>query len=371
MATHKKRIIMSVTDDLVTDQRVNKIATSLFNNGYDVLVVGRMLPYSVAIKRPYRVKRMRLLFKKTAMFYAEYNFRLFLLLLFSKADILLADDTDTILANYYASVLRHCPLVFDAHEMFPEVPELVGRDRVKRFWSRIEDKVFPKLKYCYTVCNSIADIYNDRYGINMRVVRNFPEASYCKVKNPDEKNSRKILLYQGAVNIGRGIEWIIDALPFIDNAVFYIAGDGDVTQQMKDYAAEKNLSDRVVFLGRIPLEDLNAITVKADMGMSLLANRGLNYYYSLPNRITDFVHAEIPVLATDFPEIHLVVKKYGIGELVSDHTPEVLAATIENALKKWDAFSPDERHKIFAKAKEELCWENEEKTLLSIFSEIM
>ena len=142
--THR-HIILSVTNDLVTDQRVHRSCTALCEAGYDVTLIGRRLPDSVPVKRQYRTIRMRLLFRKKAVFYAEYNFRLFLRLLFSRADAFYANDTDTLPANYFAAFLRRKPLFFDAHEMFPEVPELVGRPRVKHFWTRIEDYIFPNL----------------------------------------------------------------------------------------------------------------------------------------------------------------------------------------------------------------------------------
>ena len=76
---------------------------------------------------------MSLLFNKGFLFYAEYNFRLFFLLLFSKKDILLSNDADTLLANFLASKLQNKKLVFDSHELFSEVPELVEKPFVKSF----------------------------------------------------------------------------------------------------------------------------------------------------------------------------------------------------------------------------------------------
>ena len=366
-----KKVIVSVTDDLVTDQRVNRISQSLHNAGYNVLVTGRKFKNSKKLERPYAIKRFRLIFNKKAVFYAEYNIRLFFFQLFSKFDILLSNDTDTLLANYLVSKIRRKPFVFDAHEMFPEVPELVGRQKVKNTWTYIEYKIFPHLKYSYTVCQSIADIYNKKYGINMQVIRNVPFThNTSDAITIDEKENRHILLYQGAVNIGRGIEWIIDAMEYIDNAVFYIAGTGDIFCQMQKYVEQKQLQDKVIFLGRIPLETLSSITQNADLGMSLLENRGLNYYYSAPNRIADFIHAEVPVIATDFPEISKIVKQYSVGELVTDNSPQNLAKVINDALIKWENINKEEKHQIFAKAKADLCWENEEIKLLSIFNSI-
>ena len=381
----QRRIILSVTNDRVTDQRVHRSCTALSEAGYDVTLVGRRLPDSVPVERPYKTVRMRLLFRKKAVFYAEYTLRLFLRLLFSPTDAFYANDTDSLPANYLAAVLRRKPLFFDAHEMFPEVPELVGRPRVKRFWTRIEDRIFPRLcrshRAAVTVCQSIADIYRKRYGLNMRVVRNVPmsfpkyndAASQILASLPQDK---RILLYQGAVNVGRGIEWIMAAMPNLPECHLVIAGVGDTYLQLIAEAAKQGLKN-VTFLGRVEPATLHGLTAAASLGLSLLENRGLNYYYSLPNRIADFVQSEVPVLATDFPEIRRVVETYGIGTLVEpapfdvapQHStpldPHQMAQTLRHTLAEWDTLNPDERHHRFALAAADLTWENDKKTLLS------
>lgn len=383
MMMSRRRIILTVTNDLVTDQRVHRSCMALAEAGYDVTLVGRRLPESVAVQRPYRTVRMRLLFRRKAVFYAEYNCRLFFRLLFTGADAFYANDTDTLPAVWLAARLRRKPLFFDAHEMFPEVPELVGRPRVKRFWTRVEDFLFPKLRRpgcaAVTVCQSIADIYRERYGLEMKVVRNVPmtfptaggDASKLLSSVPE---GRRILLYQGAVNLGRGIEWMMDAMRYLPECEFVVVGTGDVFDDLRKRAEG---TDNVLFLGRVEPEVLRALTPMASLGISLLENRGLNYYYSLPNRLADFVQAGVPVLATDFPEIHRVVEGFGIGTLVppapfdaakglsEPPDPEQLARTVKETLEFWDALPADERARRFASAASELSFENDKKTLLS------
>lgn len=358
-----KRIIVSVINDLVTDHRVHKVCTTLHHAGYDVLLVGRLFRHSPKLDRVYKTRRMRLFFNNTAFFYAEYNIRLFFLLLFSRTDLYLSNDTDTLLANYLASSVRKKPLVFDAHEMFPEVPELVGRHRVKAIWSKLEDWIFPQLKHCYTVCRSIADLYNQRYGINMQVVRNIPFAQK-ETDTPKtlRKEGKHVLLYQGAVNVGRGIEWMIDAMPYLDDCLFYIAGSGKSLTEIRNRIKEKQVEDRVILLGQIPLEELSSYTRAADIGISLLANQGLNYYYALPNRIFDFIRADVPVIATDFPEIRRIIEAYQVGRLVDRYEPEYLANIVKEMLKE------EKNTAGFARANQELTWENESEVLLEIIN---
>ena len=355
-----KRIILSVTNDLNSDQRVLKVAHSCQKYGFDVLLIGRKLKKSAPLDLPFSYKRLRLIFNHSALFYAEFNIRLFFLLMFAKTDILLSNDTDTLLANYLVSKIRRKKLVFDAHELFPEVPELAHRPIVKRIWQKIEDWIFPHLKHCYTVCQSISDYYNKKYNIQMKVVRNVPYFSKYTDKKLLNYSNKKIILYQGALNVGRGLEWTIDAMPLVKSAVLVIIGDGDITHELKERVNHLNLTDKVFFLGRIAGSELHKYTPSADLGLCLLEHRGLNYYYALPNRIFDYLHAGVPILATDFPEIAQIVNTYKTGILVNHYEPEYLAKVINNFFSK----EFDTTH--FTETAEKFCWEKEEKILLEV-----
>ena len=369
-----KRILISVTNDLIADQRVGKVSASLQSYGYDVLLIGCIKKGRAPLKRPYQTFRFNLFFKKRFVFYLEYNLRLLFVLLFKRKDILLCNDTDALLANFIASKLCRVPLVFDAHELFPELPELVERPRVKRVWEKIEDLVFPHLKNSYTVCESIAEYYKQKYGITMGVVRNIPnkETTSAQIDNSQKRitdllpsaEGKKLLLYQGAVNVGRGVEWLINAMPYLDNCVLCICGDGDLLQKMQTLAKEKQLEDRVIFTGRLPFEELNQYTALADLGFVLLENMGLSYYYSLPNRIFDYMKYGVPVLASNFPEIALIVETYQTGKLISHYEPEYLAKIILEMLKEWEDKSTYQNR--LNELSKEFCWENEEKIMLEI-----
>ena len=352
-----KHIIISVTNDISTDRRVLKVARSWHDKGYEVLLVGRRLKNSQPLLLPFKYKRLRFLFNRSALFYAAYNIRLFFLLLFSKVDIMLANDTDTLIANYLASKIRRKKLIFDAHELFPEVPELAHRPKVKQVWEKIENWIFPHLKHCYTVCQPIADYYNKKYNINMQVVRNVPHYSQPFGEKLLDYSGRKIILYQGALNVGRGLEWIIDAMPLVNNAVFVIIGDGDIANHLKEKVSKLNLNNKVFFLGSISGSELHKYTPSADLGVCLLKNRGLNYYYSLPNRIFDYLHAGVPVLATNFPEISNIVKTYNTGILINKYEPKYLAEVINNFFtQKFDT-------KHFNEIAKQFCWKKEEKKI--------
>ena len=361
-----KKIIVSVTSDLVSDNRVHKVCTTLHNMGFEVLLIGRKLPASLPVDvRQYTVKRFNLLIHKGPQFYAAYNFRLFLYLLFSKFDILLSNDLDTLPANFIASKVKSKPLVYDSHEYFTEVPELIGRPRVKKVWEWLEKKMVPKVKSAFTVCNSIAKIYEEKYGTTFKVVRNIPVAGSFTPQTEKSENEQKIILYQGAVNIGRGLEQAILAMHFIDNAKLIIAGGGDILTKLQNMVINENLRNKVEFTGRLPLEELTKLTPKADLGLSIEEDLGLNYRFALPNKLFDYIQAQVPVLITNLPEMTAIVNHYQIGEITDSLEPRQLAEKIMDALnnqkirKIWKTNLP--------LAAKELTWENEEKVIWEIF----
>lgn len=381
------KIILSVTNDLVTDHRVNRVALSLLSArgesalggklNYDVTLIGRRLNKSLPVnERPYKTKRIKLLFNKGPLFYAEYNIRLFFYLLFRKFDVFVANDLDTLPANYCVSVIRNKILVYDSHEYFTEVPELINRNFPRKVWLRIESFILPKVKYSYTVCESIANEYNTKYGIEMKVVRNIPvyenkdfvHRKFAK-KNVLSENKfdidKKIILCQGAVNIGRGIGYVIKAMKYIDNAVFVIIGDGDIRKELMNLTKQINMEAKVVFINRIPINELYNYTLQADIGICFYENLGLSYYYTLPNKLFDYIYANVPILASSIPEIKKIINDYNIGITIDNLEPEYIAEKIKIML------DDKEGRKIWKKnckiAAKELCWEEEEKKLLDLY----
>lgn len=381
MAKRAPHIIVAVTNDLATDQRVDRTCRALVEAGWEVLLVGRRLPHSPDLApRSYDTRRMRLLFRRSALFYAEYNIWLFLLLLVSRADAFFSNDTDTLAACTLASRLRRKALAFDAHELFPDVPELQGRPRVQAVWRWVERRSLPHVKVAFTVCQSVADEYHRRYGIAMTVVRNVPDRPPLAPRTrpvPDPSHTApRTLLYQGAVNLGRGIRELVDVLGLLPECRLVVAGDGDVLAQESRRATALPWHDRVEFLGRVQPDRLRDLTATADLGLCLLEDMGLNYRYSLPNRIADFANAGVPVLATDFPEIRRTLEEYRTGTLAEPLPREKegkayeqyisrLAETIRETLRYWDTLPPDECRRRFERAGEELNWQHEKHFLLN------
>lgn len=313
-----------------------------------------------------------MLVRRGPFFYAFFNLRLFFLLLFRRRPAMLVSvDLDTLPACYLVSQLRSIPLLYDSHEYFTEVPELVDRPRVKRTWERIEKAIVPRLRAGIAVSGSIAAIYRDRYGVDFRTIRNVPvstrPAAFPELQ--DTYPSAYKIIYQGALNKGRGIELMIESMQYIPDCLLFIAGDGDIRTALQSQVHKLKLTDRVVFPGRIPPRRLAAITAQCDLGFSLEEDLGLNYRMALPNKLFDYIQARIPVLCSDLPEMSAVVEGYGVGEVCRSRSPELLAGQVRGILK--NKKKQEGWREPLEKAAGELCWEREEQKLVALVNEML
>jgi glycosyltransferase involved in cell wall biosynthesis len=368
----KKKVILSVINDLVTDQRVDRTARVLEDLGFEVLMVGRQKADSPRMpERTYETFRMRLLWEKGPLFYAEYNIRLFFLLLSRPADLLVSNDLDTLLPNYLVAKLKRIPLVYDSHEYFTETPELVDRPRVQKVWKRIERAIVPRLKDCITVNDSIAGLFKAEYGIPFRVVRNIPRrretASRLSREELGLPAGRKIVILQGSgINVQRGAEEAVAAMKYLEGIILLIVGGGDVLPQLKASVEAEGLQDKVMFVPRQHPERLAAYTAAADLGLTIDKDTNINYRFSLPNKLFDYIHAGIPVLATPLPEIKKIIETWDVGTFISSHDPEQIARNIRELLT--DETTLARYRQNTQKAAAELNWEKEKEVLTGIFS---
>ena len=374
-----KRVIISVISDLVTDQRVHKVSLTLQEAGHDVLLIGSRRKKSLPLSaRSYPATRINMLFQKKVFFYGEFNLRLFFRLLRVKGDIFLGNDLDVMPAVWLAGRIRRKPVVYDTHEYYLGMPELDGRPLVKRIWQRIEQFIFPRLRYIYTICDSFCELYRKDYGKMLRAVRNVPyrrSAGIDQPLPPDIENKlprdKFFLLFQGAgINPERGVEELVMAMPYLDPARFHlvIIGGGDIFGRIIDLVREKGLSDRITLIPKIPFEVLRSVTRRADLGLSLDKPTNINHIYGLPNKIFDYLHSGVPVLVSRLVELEKIVDQYQVGDYIDNHDPAHIAARIEAIsrdpvkLKKWKNNS--------IRVVDELNWEKEGRIVVEIFEQV-
>ena len=367
----QKTAIVCVTNDLSTDQRVHKTCMTLQKCGYWVKETGRLLPESLPLERPYFTVRKKLWFRKGPQFYAEFNIRLFLYLMSSKMDLIFANDLDTLPAAYLAATLRGKRIIYDTHEYYTETPELVNRKVIQAIWKKLEDYFFPKLTDILTVNSSIAKLYGDRYNKTIAVSRNIPLTfaperlkSRIELGLPEDKH---ILILQGTgINVERGAEEAVLAMQYLDNSVLLVVGSGDVFPTLHKMIKKYSLQDKVIFKPKMPFTELRQYTMNSNLGLAIDKDTNLNYHFSLPNKLFDYIHSGIPTLSSGLIELKQIIDRYDIGYYIQNHDPTHIAQVIS------DIFSDEKRYNTVKnntlKAKEELCWEIEEKVLIGVIN---
>jgi glycosyltransferase involved in cell wall biosynthesis len=302
--------------------------------GYDVTLVGRKLRTSQQLEpKTFHQKRIFCFFTKGPMFYAEYNFRLFVWLLFQKADCLCAIDLDTILPCLWASQLKGIKRVYDAHELFCEMKEIVSRPSRYKIWKQLERYAVPKFSYGYTVCKPIADEFKNMYGVAYVVIRNVPvhieESGEMKVDRwkmgIDSEEHSPFFIYQGAVNEGRSFETLIPAMKEAPLPL-HIYGDGNFLKQVQELIRQFGVEDNVFLKGKLRPEELRTITSKAFAGITLFENNGQSNYLSLANRFFDYIQAGIPQLCVNYPSYREINGQQEVAVLIDDLKPETIVA---------------------------------------------
>jgi glycosyltransferase involved in cell wall biosynthesis len=359
-----KRVFFAVTNDLNSDQRMLRICSTLAAAGYQVHLHGRALPESRTLtQRNFEQTRMQLWFRKGPLFYLEFNIRLFLYALGEKTDCLSAVDLDTLPAMRMAARLKNKPLVYDAHEIFTEVPELLHDGPKKRLWQWVERVFLPGVRFSYTVNHSLAQWYAQKHGIRMQVIRNMPFAAQMQTRQPHEG----FILYQGALNAGRGLEALLTAMQHLPMPL-YLAGKGDVEPGLRAQVVAAGLEKQVHFTGQLDPEALRELTTYAWLGVYLLESQSLNYYFSLANKFFDYAQLGVPQLCMDFPEYTLLNEAHEVAVLTASIDPQHLSTQIQQLASDPARYERLSQNALVAA--QQWTWEHEAPTLLAVYKDV-
>ena len=253
--------------------------------------------------------------------------------------------------------------MYDAHEYFTEMEEIVSRPAIKKAWQAVERFAVPKIKHAYTVSDGYARMFREQYGVDFKVVRN---ATLLNGTHIPEKPGEYIL-YQGAVNVGRGLEALIEAMPQVDMPL-YICGKGDVFDELQAHVKRLNLQDKVHFKGYVPPDQLRNYTLNARIGITLFSSHGLHHQYSLANRFFDYMHAGVPQIATNFPEYANFNKECEVAVLVDELSPQAVAEGINKLLNNPELYQHIRSECM--RARQTNNWQGEEEKLIALYRSI-
>ncbi len=288
--------------------------------------------------------------------------------------VLHASDLYNLPAVASAARSLNRPYTYDARELYANV-EAVDRNPLKKaVWTSIERRFIRGAAHVFTVSPSIAEILKKRYKIrrptvipNTPVPTTYTKSSYLhdwSGANPKEP----IILHQGQMRAGRGCEQLIRAISHLPDGQVVFLGNGPLQPTLQALASEKNLGRRVHFHPAVPPEDLIQITASANIGVTLLQDSCLNHRYALPNKLFEYIMANIPVLGSNLPEIRRVITEHNVGLTANQADPQELAQTLHVMLS--DKHKRIEWAKNAKKAAETLNWTTSSETFLHIFLDI-
>lgn len=364
--TRMQKIIISITSNIQFDQRVIRIASALHEEGHDVTVIYRHKRTQKAFVNhsafDFKILPVVPFFQSSFLFYAEYNIRLFLILIRSTMHIHWACDADTLLAGFFTKKIKKNKLIYDAHEYFEESPELVNKKFISRVWTAIQRLAIPHTDLRFSVSQTLCDELSNKYHYPFHLLRNVPlHRSKKIITTPKEK----IILYQGVINIGRGIEVMIDAMEFLPDYKFWIIGDGDILTKLTAIATNKIYSDRIIFFGKKTPEELFDLTQQARIGINLLSDDNKNYYYSGANKTYDYIQAGIPSIQMNFPEYKILNEHYPVSILIDRLDLSLICHAVHQLEDTTRYQCMIEQCAIATKV---FNWENEKKVIASCLS---
>lgn len=348
-----RRIVMLVISDLRVDPRVQREARALAAKGFQVTVV---CPAWSLNKRDLNIDwgpniDFRILRQKAARFAVYfphlYGREMFAAAMAEQAWAYHAHDLDMALIALLAAARKRVACVCDFHEWYSEN---VSYNRVMRryrphpfykrwIYRRMERVVMHHASEVVTVCDSIGVSLVKEFDAPrpVRIIRNIPEIKTAAAAPADLRAElgiapeMKIVLYQGGLGPSRNLEPVIAALPKAPKTVFVIRGPGYETWDWhyQRLAKRHGVKNRVFCLPPVPSVQVVAEARSADMGLwTLLANVGLNFKYSLPNKVFEYIAAGLPILAADLPEVRKIVDGYKIGVCFNPIDPDSIAASI-------------------------------------------
>ncbi|MCH7963541.1 MAG: glycosyltransferase [Bacteroidetes bacterium] len=366
-----KKVLITFLGNIDYDTRCYNFYHTLKVNGFDVSFTGFdwLTKNFKPVKGDITIHKLKKGFLSLS-FYLKFIWHIKLALFSSRASIFFAEDIYTLPFVVIFGKLKRVKIFYDSRELFGYLAGLKERKFVQSFWKAVEKLFIKHADHIITTGSMDSDVLKEMYGVNNTVVlRNFPRY-YKPAQQTDLRNQlginkdKKILLYQGVILKGRGIEKIFDILPDMSEFVFVLIGGGEFENYYKNLAVERKIINQVFFIGKFNQEDLPKLTPSVDVGIVLIENISRSYYYALPNKLFEYIMAEVPVVVSNLPQMKEIVHKYNVGYAVDpDNKDELIAA-----LKKLT--SDEVLYKKFKQnckiASKELNWENEIGNLLEL-----
>ncbi len=287
-------------------------------------------------------------------------------------DIYHSNDLNTVPQGILSAKIFHrSKLIYDSHEV---QTGRTGYDSSIYGW--MERKYLRFVDTLIHENHTRAKHIEELYGIYPKVVHNYP---FKEVDKGDERvelaellgieATTPILLYQGGIQIGRGLDKLIEAIPSINKGVLVFIGDGRIKPSLEKMVQENGLESRVKFLPKVPAQDLFKYTRNAFLGFQVLNNVCFNHYSASSNKLFEYIMCSVPVIACSFPEIQKVVEGEEVGICVDSHDPISIANGVNYLLEHPNEYMKMKENCLIAR--EKYNWSNEKDIFLKIVQETL
>jgi len=366
---------MLVTSELSRDPRVQKEAQIAFDNGYDVTVICRTY-----LGEPQQYKVLTLGIDKPESLLGKIVERslsqviMLIKVLGEHPDLIHANDLDTLPVAYIAGKISGAKVVYDSHELWPDVNKnLKGVAASLANW--LQRVIVNRIAGSITVNSSLGELMAKRLGIDPPlVIRNAPYLT------PNRKlqigtwlkqfEGKRVVLYQGRYIPNRGIPDVLEAAKYLPNDVIVaFRGYGPLEEEMRLYVERHRLEERIHFLEPVPMDHLVQAAVGADLGLVLYDPSNESHINVSPNKFFEFMMAGVPMVCSDMPFLRKMSDALGVGRVYTSGNPKMLADVIVSILNARDEHILMQENCM--KWRETYCWENEGRNLVELYHEIL
>lgn len=228
--------------------------------------------------------------------------------------------------------LARAPLVYDAHEL--ETARNGWPTWLSKVARKIEGSLVGSAAEVLVVSEPIADWYRATYQLdNVSVILNVPDTSHSRRHHRGGLRERLgldehvfMLLYHGRIAPGRGLDALVAAMAGLPNDLHLVLmGDGLLAH---DFDARLPASKNIHRIPAVDPDELIDTASDADVGLCLIEDVCLSYQYCMPNKLFEYLHANLHLIVSDLPEMAKIVARNGLGEIVAIDPPAIRDAIL-------------------------------------------
>ncbi|MFP3898637.1 MAG: glycosyltransferase family 4 protein [Dehalococcoidia bacterium] len=364
-----ERVALATSDNASAASNTARVAA---RGGVGSVLLRPLAPiYDWARKRPSGpVRRLLVAIYRPYSFW-QYSRQAWRIVKHKPAHVYHCHDLNTLHIGYLARRRHGGKLVYDAHELTPELayvsrPERLGWRVMERFLIRRADTVI-------TTGSHRAQYLVTRYGIAPpTVLLNCPPLALAQASDDAlrerlglEDGAVPLVLYQGGFIPGRGLDKLVLAARYVHNGLLVLMGWGTEEAVLRGVVRREGLEGRVYFTEPVPPDELVRYCMSASAGVVIYRNTGLNNYYATPNKLYEYIHAGLPVVSSDFPALKEIVEGYGLGCTFDPDDPESIAGAINRVLADEQRYNKMKSNALAAARI--FNWETESRKLLELY----